>query len=303
MSALRKEIREFHGPDHGQSAVGQELHGPFTVRPWMLLGAGLVLLLSLASGYLFGHREVGPLEQNLQAAQDQASQSQSEVNRLLALQPKCDDAKSTVAQVSDFVGRGSLDLASGLAETKLAQQSPLLCDDAGQALSELWYNASMDALFATPRPDFPNNALDQQLVAHYLEIERQADAYGIVKEKRFAAMSIAGRAYSAGLWALSDAAFRRAWAADQAGDAPVSFRYALLRNWGYYLKTKGGPAALPLAVRVLATAQAIADRYNLTGQNEACSDLNQLGYVDCHNPTPDTTDPVLLAAPAKTGDR
>src|SRR5262249_5162595 len=126
-------------------------------------------------------------------------------------------------------------------------------------------------------------------------LEEKADGYGLAKTDRLPAMRVAARAWAAGLWVLADAAFKRAWAAGDVGAESVGLRYGILRNWGHQLAFGGNTQTRAQGVMLLATARAIGEAYNLPN-GEACLDLQQLGYADCSQPAPDTSEPVLVAA-------
>jgi hypothetical protein len=271
-----------------------------------LLTPAVIGLFALVCGLVLGRRPIGLVERQLteQTRQNQTQQAKiSDQNQqiqtlrqqLQQMRTTCDDASREQGQIGDFVARGRLDLAVGIAETKLAQQAPRLCESAQAALAGYWYTASMDNLFNIPRPDWPGSEVEQQMVARWLDIERQADLYAVPNDKRWAPMSTAVRAYNSELWALADAAFRKAWAKDETSGEMVLFRYNLLRNWGYNLAHKGGPDQRSLAERILATAQAVAERYSLP-RLEACQDLVDLGNKDCGSVAPDANDPVLTTA-------
>lgn len=208
-------------------------------------------------------------------------------------EPSCDGGADLTQELRDLVAAGSLDLAAGLAESELVDRGMPLCPETREALIQLWYGARMDLLLSTPRPSWPDSAFDQTLVARWLEIERKAEAYPLPAHQRWAPMTVATRAYSAGLWALADAGFRRAWSADETGEAPIAFRYALLRNWGHHLARDGGPAMDERARRLLATACVIADTVSLP-DDQARRDLETFFAIsDCYAADPDLADPGL----------
>lgn len=256
--------------------------------PMWVVPVGFVMVavvVMLGYGLLASHRHAGALETVI------ADQSDT-IQNYEAL-PDCDPAAGDQKRIKGLIDKGSLDTAAGLAETTLAQGDLPLCSEVQAALAGFWYGARMDLLLSVERPSWYDSALDQSLVARWNEIERRADDYHLPESERWADMTVAIRASNAGLWALADAAFRRAWDARQAGEAPAAFRYALLRNWGHHLGMSGGPAGHDQAMRLLATAVAIADAINIPA-GEACDDIETLFAVtDCRSVAPDRTDPVL----------
>ena len=208
----------------------------------------------------------------------------------------CSDLAREREQVRDFLARGQSAVALGLAESALSQHDPAPCADARRAIAALWYGASLEHLLAAPARD---DAAAGQAAPAWLALERKADTYGLPKTERLVPTRVAARASSVGLWALADAAFKQAWTAGDVGTEAVGLRYAILRNWGHSLAFRGvSGAALSCgsrAVRLLATAQAIAVAHGLT-DGEACLDLQALGYADCSQPSPDLLDPLLVAA-------
>ncbi len=259
-----------------------------TVSKRVLVGGGIaILLVGLLVGFRFGYREVSPLQARLSATQQEVEQVQGELTAAtrqaqeldsqLAELTRSNDGKREIGQISEFASKGQWDVAIGLAEGALAAQIKPLSEEAKRSISTLWYGASMDRLYTTVRPSWSDAAIEGQIVGRWLAIERQADTYSLPKERRWSSMSVATRAYTAGIWALADAAFRRAWTAGEAGDVPIGFRYALLRNWGYELAFRGSPAQRDQAIRLLGTAVAIAQSHPV-GQ-EACDDLKRLERV------------------------
>lgn len=300
---LREDLRiPSVAGQNAQEAVGGSAQAPRTPE-WLLPTMVVAFVVALALGMFLGSRSVGPLRQQLLARdrliagkdrqlEEQAQQLAVQEEALAQMSTSCDDGGQARAQVSGFLGKGQLELAVGLVEATLAQQSPPLCAEARAALAGLWYGASMDRLFSTPRPDWPGSQVEGQLVERWREIEGKAATYQVPQEGRWAPMTVAIRAYNAGLWALTDAAFRRAWMGGEVGAQAIQFRYDSLRNWGYHLAHGGGADERERAVRILATARAIADAFQLP-KGEACQDLVVLGYADCREPLPDPQEPVL----------
>jgi hypothetical protein len=203
----------------------------------------------------------------------------------------CSEAHAEREQIQDFLRRGQR-VAIALAENVLVQQSPRLCAEARRALASLWYSASLDDLFLTPAND---EALGPQTVLRWRTVEQRAEAFGLPRAERLPPTRVAQRAYAAGLWPLADAALREAFEAGELSLEGTQLRYATLTNWGYQLAFQRTPPQREQAVRLLATAQALATAYRLPS-GEACLYLRQLGYADCTQPAPDVTDPMLAAA-------
>lgn len=260
---------------------------------WLVLAAislGLVGVVVLVNLLLSRHE--------LTLNQAQVAQLQEErtvlTQELEALKkPDCSDAEGELAQVRDFLARGQRGTAIVLVEAALNQEGRRLCPGARSTLAVLWYGASIDELLATPGTD---DLASRNAALKWLTIERKADGYGVATSDRLAPMTVAQRAYSAGLWPLADVSFRKAWEAGHIGLESAGFRYALLRNWGNELAFRGQPAVREEGVSLLATAQAIAKKYSLNGRGEACADLQRLGFADCRQVTPDNDDPLLAGA-------
>jgi hypothetical protein len=204
----------------------------------------------------------------------------------------CGEAHAEREQIQDFLRRGQPRVAIALAENVLVSQSPRLCAEARRALASLWYSASLDDLFLTPASD---EALGPQTVLRWRTVEQRAEAFGLPRAERLPPTRVAQRAYAAGLWPLADAALREAFEAGELSLEGTQLRYATLTNWGYQLAFQRMPPQREAAVRLLATAQALATAYRLPS-GEACLYLRRLGYADCTQPAPDTTDPMLAAA-------
>lgn len=268
------------------STVSPVMAVPGWIFPVML---GLIMVAGIV-GLLIGRGDLGALRQ-----QNEELKEQLRLRTLQQSRRSCDAGATLLTQVRQFLSTGRLELAVGLADTRLTQLQPPLCVDAKVALAGLWYDTSLELLFATPRLEGGDSALDSQLVGRYIELEHKAETYDLPEDRRAPPMATAGKAYNAGLWVLADAAFHRAWATQAVGDSAIVFRYDLLRNWGYHLAHQGGPEDREHAIRILATAQAIADTFHVP-KGEACADLKDLGFADCRAPHPDATEP-LLATP------
>lgn len=210
--------------------------------------------------------------------------------------PSCAVWRTTADQVSDLVNRGRFETAADVAALRLGEAPGELCAETASRLARLWYNARMDALIDSQPAGWYSRQFDENVVAQWHAIEADADRYTIPAQDRWPERTIVDRAYDAHLWALADAAFMKAWVNGKLVDAPSQKRYALLRNWGHALAKLGDPEAQELALRLLATAVAISDRYNLR-DDLACRELVEvLGIADCRTAAPDLGDP-LLAAP------
>lgn len=207
----------------------------------------------------------------------------------------CADLGIRTAQVSDLLSRAQLAAALSSANEGLARPAPLGCAEARLALARLWYGADLDDLLATPVDD---EARGRQTPMRWTSIERRADQLGVPTDERRTAMTIAETAYDRGLWELADAAFRDAWAVGQVGVGGIEFRHALLRNWGHRLTLRSSAMARTQGIGLLATAHAIAQRYNLQ-TSVACTDLKSLGVADCSKTSPDSGEPTLVGMAAE----
>ncbi len=208
-----------------------------------------------------------------------------------SVSPTSDMARE-IQQIKEYLTKGQPSIAIALAENALNQQNPAPSPQAKATIAGIRYVTAMDDLFATPSRD---ESTVSQMPLKWLAIEKKADTYQVPKSYRLAPMTVAQRAYSAGFWPLADAAFRKAWDAGDVGMESVGTVYAIRRNWGHWLAFATSSQSRDQGVRLLATAHALARAYSL--QNDpACGDLIQLGYTDCNAVTPDSADPVLLAA-------
>jgi hypothetical protein len=285
----RSDLRQI-GRTTEAAALRPPRPAPTALPGWVGALVGLGLVLAVVVGFLIGQRPVRGLQATVSEQAQTIRGLEQEIAQLREQQVVCDDGGSDLAQIREFLAAGKLEIALGLAEAKLAQASPTLCAESQAALAGLWYSASLDLLL-TPHRAW---SLEQgaQLVTRYREIEREADRLGVPAQTRIPPMTLATRAYNAGLWALADAAFRQAWERGDIGEAAIPFRYDLLRNWGNELANQDGQGVRPQAVRLLATAHAIAETYHLT-KGEACTDLRALGYRECGASGPVDNEPVL----------
>jgi hypothetical protein len=282
---LRSDLRRSR--PRQRAATGHDEAADATPARRRAVAIVVVLAVALAFGYYIGQRPAIRLQGQVDALANE--------NKVLReQQPTCNDGHDELAQVRDLLAKAKPELAVKLVEARLTQESQPLCPEAKAAFGDLWYTMSMDLLFASLRPEWPDPEVEQRIAGRWLEIERQANALGVPREKRLPSMMVATRAYNGSFWQLADMAFRRAWTDGNIGEEALAFRYALLRNWGANLGYKGSPAMREQAVRLLATAQAIADTFHLP-HGEACADLQGLGYADCREPLPDPAEPVLAA--------
>ncbi|TAK24401.1 MAG: hypothetical protein EPO26_06140 [Chloroflexota bacterium] len=208
----------------------------------------------------------------------------------------CGDLTARTEKVSDLLTRGQLTAALAEANDGLTRPTAPDCAEAHLALARLWYAADLDDLLATQVDD---EALGRQAPMRWVSIERRADQLGVPTEERRPKMTLAETAYDRGLWQLADAAFRDAWAVGQIGVGGVEFRHALLRNWGHRLTLRNSAVAKTQGLGLLATAHAIARRYDLQ-TDVACTDLRALGVADCSRTVPDPDEPTL-AGPRRAG--
>jgi hypothetical protein len=203
--------------------------------------------------------------------------------------PDCYDAARERRQIQEFLGRGQISIAVGLAENTLAQNAPPLCGPARQALASLWYAASVETLFVAALPD---DLLRQQPGARWSAIEEKADAYGVPKTERVAPMLVARRAYDRQDWPLAEAAAMRTWEADHTAFDAVRLRHDALRNRGGALAFRGTPQERAEGTRTLRLAHAIDTTWGLR-LGVACGDLHTLGYADCDAVDGELNDPML----------
>lgn len=262
---------------------------------WFVPGAvglcvlGVLLIVSL----LWSRQQVAEGHSQIKSLREENGSLTQQLQALRSHEPTCSDAEADIAQVRDFLARGQRGTAIALAEAALNQEGRTLCTGVKAALGDLWYGASMDDLFAISSTD---DFASRNAPLKWLAIERKADAYEVAKAERVAPMTVAQRAYSAALWPLTDVAFRKAWEAGHIGVESAAFRYAALWNWGNHLAFVGKASSREEGIRLLATAQAIAKKYGLNARGEACADLERLGYADCNEPAPDSSDPLLTTA-------
>lgn len=253
--------------------------------------ASIVMLLVGLGGLLLSARgDVDSLTTQIAVLDATAKQHEAD--------PACRDVSNDREAVSALLAKGDLVTAAGLAQNALVQVQGTtpLCSEPKLALAKNWYDTQLQLLLATQHPSWPDDSFDRQIVARWQEIERSADSYQLPATQRQAPIVLARTASGVGLWALSDASFRRAWSTQQPGTAPAADRYALLRNWGHQLAEDGGPDQRDRAIRLLATACWIGKAYELPG-DEARADMEQyFGIADCSAVVPDQDDPLLVAA-------
>jgi hypothetical protein len=240
----------------------------------------VLILFGFVLGYFYGHRGVNELRKEI-------TNLTKERDTLLA----CDDGTSVVEEIRDLLVDGRFDLASSQAEITLLRHTSPLCPEAKDNVAGWWYQASIDALFQTPRPECAESVHERQIVDIWIEIERKASKYNVPLEKRLPSMSIADRAYNARIWSLADEAFRKAYS-EGAAKNKASWRHAVLRNWGKNLSDCRIGQPDSEAIKLLATARDIAAAYGLP-TNIACQDLADLGYPDCTVPEPLSNEPLL----------
>jgi hypothetical protein len=90
---------------------------------------------------------------------------------------------------------------------------------------------------------------------------------------------------------------RRAWDEGNLDADVVGLRQATLRNWGQRMAQSSTAQTREQGVRMLATAHAIDVAYGLHS-GLACHDLQGLGFKDCNEPAPESSDPMLIKARA-----
>jgi hypothetical protein len=261
-----------------------------------------LMIVALVGGVVSARQEANASQVKVESLQAQNTALQEELrktkNELAANSNNkiCDDGTVQIAQVREFLAKGQFSTVANLAEAALIQRDTPLCAEARMVTASLWYDASLRAILATPRPSWADPQLQQKLATDWQSLEQKADGYQVPQEKRWDRASIITVATNSNLWGLADTVFRAMWQQGKVGVEAVPLRFSLLRNQGRDLAFNGSPNTREQGMRVLATAHAIAKAYNL-GRGEACDDLHQLGYADCDKVVPDSSDPVLTAAP------
>ena len=274
-------------------------------RRWLLVVAAVSLVfIALVIGYSLGcqpvsrlHHQISGLTQvntHLQAQIASLTHDKNSLTTQINQLTACSDGKTTIQQVQAFLGRSQYQTAADISAAALTRRTNPLCPASHNTIAGLWYQSSIQAIITTPRPDFPDLHLQQQVVAEWQSVEEQADQFGVPPDKRSDAISIATLATNSGWWSLANAAWLKAYKQGTVGAEGISLRYSLLRNEGHELAFKGTPQMREQAIKDLATAHAIAKKYNLPN-DPACSDLEKLGYPNCNSTTPDQSDPLLTS--------
>jgi|GEM_PF-3323397 len=218
---------------------------------------------------------------------------------LLAMAYRAQQRKSTcsayaqqVAEVSELLRQGKFVLATAQANICLEHLRDLPCSEARAKLASLSYSATVGDILAAPVEDQGHLA-----TLRWLEAERWASANGVPDTERISPMHIALQACNIGAFELARTAFLKAW---EGGIVTIHDRgavgqyYVILSRWGHELAFGGSPEMREQGTRLLATSHALTVSY-LLPYDEACADLQALGYADCSQAVPDILDPVLAA--------